>query len=141
MTHEVIGAIAKRLHSLFPEWAIYADDTVQNIDLPAFIIKLVGAPQRERLGDRLFLDELYSVSVICPGDVKRLREATELAAINLKFIDMPDGRPLMARNRESVMVNGETGSITFTVTRSVQFEREAEPIQEKLIYKIGVKHE
>lgn len=139
MTNEVVEAISKRLYGLFPDWAIYPDDTVQNIELPAFIIKPVGAQQRERLGERVFFDELYSVAVVCPGNIRKLREATELAAINLRFIDMPDGMPLMAKNRESTMVNGEQANITFTVTRSIWHEREAEPIQLKLIHKIGVK--
>lgn len=139
MINEIIDAIATQLGDIFkpPEYHYYIEDTDQGLKEPCFFIKRVSSSQRERLGDRVFLDELYSVTFLCAGDVKKLREVTEFVSLNLRFIDMPDGKPMMTHNRQAVMINDDSSVITFGITRSIWFEY-IDPLQEKLIHKLGV---
>ena len=141
MTNEIIEAISTKLGTLFPEWHCYAQDTLQNIECPCFIIKLVDGTQRELLGNRVRLRETYSVNLICPDDVFLLRDVLEMAALNLRFIDMPDGKPLFGENRNHQTLNDETAVITFSISRTAYFEPEEDPKQERLIHSIGVKNE
>lgn len=139
MINEIIDAIAKQLGDIFrpPEYHYYIEDTDQGLKEPCFFIKRVSASQRERLGDRVLLDELYSISFLCSGDVKKLREVTEFVSLNLRFIELPDGKPIMTHNRQAVMTNDDASVITFEITRSVWFEY-IDPLQETLIHKLGV---
>lgn len=141
MTNEIIEAISTRLGTLFPDWHCYAQDTLQNIECPCFIIKLVDGMQRELLGNRVRLKEIYSVNLICPDDVFLLRDVLESAALNLRFIDMPDGKPLFAEGRNHQIINDETAVITFSISRSAVYQPDEDPKQERLIHSIGVKHE
>lgn len=141
MTNEIIEAISSRLGTLFPDWHCYAQDTAQNLEYPCFIIKLVDGTQRELLGNRVRLKELYSVNLICPGDIFQLRSVLEMAALCLRLIDMPNDRPLFAEGRSHQMINDETAAITFSISRTVSYESEEVPRQERLFYSIGVKNE
>ena len=141
MTNEIIEAISTLLGNLFPEWHCYAQDTVQNIECPCFIIKMIDGSQRELLGDRVRLKEIYSINLICPGDIFQLREVVELAALNLRFIPMNDGKPLFAEGREHQILDDETAVITFSVSRTALLNTDKDPKQERLIHLLGVKHE
>lgn len=144
MTNEIIEAIAQRLGQFFSpdEWHFYLQDTVQKLEDPCFIIKVIGSTQQERLGAyRVKLIETYSIAVICPGDIKKLRDAVEIAALNLRFIDLADGKPIFARNRNVEIIDDETANITFSIARTVWLKPDEDPRQERLIHNIGVKHE
>lgn len=141
MTNEIIEAISKLLGELFPEWHCYAQDTVQNIECPCFIIKLVDGSQRELLGDRVRLKETYSINLICPDDIFRLRDVVEWAALNLRFIQMDDGKPLFAEGRNHQILDDETAVITFSISRTALLHQNDDPKQERLDYSIGVKNE
>lgn len=139
MINEIIEAIAGQLGDIFspPEYHYYMEDTDQNLKYPCFIIKRVSGSQRERLGDRVLVDELYSVSFLCPENVRKLREVTEFAELNLRFIDLPDGKPIITHNRQAVMIDDDSSVITFEITRSIWFEHK-DPLQEVLIHDLGV---
>lgn len=137
MINQIVEAIATLLGDAFPDCHCYIQDTIQNIKEPCFIIKRVSASQRERLGDRVMLDELYSVSFLCPENIKKLREVTELAELYLRFIDIEGDLPIMTHNRESRIIDDSTSSITFEITRTVWFKTE-DPVQEHLIHSTEV---
>ena len=139
MINEIIEAIATQLGGIFkpPEYHYYIEDTDQNLIEPCFIIKRESGTQRERLGDRVLVDELYSVSFLCSENVTKLREVTEFVELNLRFIELQDEKPIMTHNRNSVLVGDDASVVTFEITRSVWFEY-IDPIQEKLIHTLGV---
>lgn len=144
MTNEIIEAIAQKLGEIFSpdEWHFYLQDTVQKLEDPCFIIELIGSTQQERLGSyRVQLLESFSVSVICPGNIRKLRETVEMAALQLRFIDLPDGKPIFARNRNVQILDAETANITFSIARTVWMKPDEDPRQERLVHTIGVKHE
>lgn len=141
MTNEIIEAISKKLWTLYPDWHCYARDTEQNIELPCFIIKLVESSQQERLGNRVRLKELYSVNLICPDDIYLLRSALEITALCLRFIDLEDGKPVFAENRNAQVIDDSTAVITFSISRTIWFKPDEDPKQERLIHNIGVKDE
>lgn len=137
MTNTLIEAIAKQLGDLFPETHVYIENTEQHLAAPCFLVSLVSSSQRERLGDRVFLDELYSVTLIYPDNIRKLREITELAELSLRFIELEWDLPMMTQNRTMNIIDDTQSVITFYISRTVWFEHK-DPLQEKLRYKIEV---
>lgn len=137
----IVTAIGTHLARLFPDWTVYVQNPKQNITEPCFIVERVSGRQREMLVPRVRLDELYSVAVLCTGDIHRLRRAVEKAELSLRFIPVDGDRPIATRDRESRMIDGTQAAITFWVSRTVWFEPEEEPLQMKLIHETGLELE
>lgn len=113
--NDIIQAIADTLYGLYPDYEIYTQDTVQDLKEPCFIIKRLQGIQRERLGDQVTLDEVYSVSFLFSQNISKLREITANVELNLRFLTPDEGRMLMTTNRQSVIVDDSSSVITFDV--------------------------
>lgn len=136
-TNDILTEICVHLRGLFPDWRVYAENPRQNLEAPCLIVNRESGAQRERLGNRVRFDELYSVSVICPDDIAGLRAAVEKAELCLRFVPVRDDRPLLTRDRSSQIVDDSQGVITFWISRTVWFEPEPDPLQEILVNNTG----
>lgn len=130
--NDIIQAIADILYGLYPEYKIYIQDTEQGLIEPCFIIKRIEGSQRERLGDQVILDEVYSVSFLFSQNIRTLREVTNNVELNLRFLYPKNNKPIITHNRRSAIVDDSTSVITFEISSNFLFKAEDLPRMEAI---------
>lgn len=134
MIEPIIRGISRKLKKLVPDIKrIYSDDTEQHIEKPCFIIEATPIDISDRLGDIQTFEYRFAVTLLCHQEnINTLRNLMERLAFHLRFIEIRNERPVIALNRNVVVVDRDHAAITFTIKQSLKADLEPFPTMQKM---------
>lgn len=135
--NKVLHSVTRKLAELFPDAQIYNEEAPQDLDPPAFFVKLLQVEQEQELGVRYWRYHSFDIHYFDPGYKNvSMHDVAEQLYDHLRLIEV-DGRPTRGTSMNHEIVDRV---LHFFVDYNIRVREDVplDPTMQQLEFKEGV---